>query len=104
MKIYFAGAEPKQTRGLLLNDCGVKRILVSYFSFRKQDELKDEDVFLDSGAFTAWSQNKPIDIQKYITYIKQYKDKFRVYANLDVIGNPEETLKNQKIIDRKSVV
>jgi len=99
LKLFFAGAEPKQTRRLL-KECNANKFLVSYYSFRKQDDLTNEDVFLDSGAFTAFTQNKEIDIQKYIGYLKKHKEKFSVYANLDVIGDPEATLKNQQIIEK----
>ncbi len=44
------------------------------------------DVFLDSGAFTAWTKRVEIDIQKYIEFIKQNQDVLTVYANLDVIS------------------
>jgi len=100
MRLYFAGADTHQARRILLDDCNAKQILVSYYLFRRIEELKDEEVFLDSGAYTAWTQHKEIDIKKYINYLKEYKDKFTVYANLDVIGNPEKTLENQKIIEQ----
>ena len=44
------------------------------------------DVFLDSGAFSAWTRGMEIDIQKYIEFIKQNQDIITVYANLDVIS------------------
>lgn len=53
------------------------------------------ELFLDSGAFSAWSQGAEINIDDYITFIKKYKKYISVYANLDVIGDPEATLKNQ---------
>ena len=67
------------------------------------------DVFLDSGAFTAWTKGMEIDIQKYIEFIKQNQDVITVYANLDVISkdrfsmgtkeSAELTLRNQKIME-----
>ena len=67
------------------------------------------DVFLDSGAFSAWSKGIEIDIQKYIEFIKQNQDVITVYANLDVISrdrfsmgtkeSAEKTLRNQKIME-----
>lgn len=67
------------------------------------------DVFLDSGAFTAWTKRVEIDIQKYIEFIKQNQDVLTVYANLDVISpdrfsmgtkeSAEKTLRNQKIME-----
>ena len=57
------------------------------------------DLFLDSGAFSAWTQGIEINIQDYINFIKEHKDYINVYANLDVIGDPEATWKNQLIME-----
>ncbi len=68
------------------------------------------DLFLDSGAFSAWTQGVEINIHEYIEFIKQYQDIINVYANLDVIatGNKlidkkkaaETTLQNQRIMEK----
>jgi len=66
------------------------------------------DVFLDSGAYSAWTQGIEINIQDYIDFIKQHQDIIDIYANLDVISidgkrgsklTAELTLKNQKIME-----
>jgi hypothetical protein len=56
-------------------------------------------LFLDSGAFSAWSQGVTIDIQEYIRFIKEHQDIIEVYANLDVIGDAEATWSNQTIME-----
>jgi len=56
-------------------------------------------VFLDSGAFSAWSKGVDIDIQDYITFIKENEDMIDVYANLDVISDVDQTWENQKIME-----
>lgn len=56
---------------------------------------KKVELFLDSGAFSAWSQNTKIDIKKYIKFIKKNEKVIDVYANLDVIGSAKGTWKNQ---------
>jgi hypothetical protein len=69
---------------------------------------KKIDLFLDSGAFSAWVQKKTINIQDYISFIKENISYITIYANLDVIGmdgiQPNEktaelTLENQKIME-----
>ncbi len=60
---------------------------------------KKVDLFLDSGAFSAWSQGKEINIQEYIDFVKQHQDIIEVYANLDVIGDPKATWQNQKTME-----
>lgn len=56
---------------------------------------KVELLFLDSGAYSAHTQGVEINIQDYIEYIKNNIDSISQYANLDVIGNAEESYKNQ---------
>jgi hypothetical protein len=57
-------------------------------------------LFLDSGAFSAWSKGINIDIQEYIKFIKQHEKYIDVYAVLDDILDPEKTLQNQKIMEK----
>lgn len=61
---------------------------------------KKVDLFLDSGAFSAKTQGVKIDIQDYISFIKENEGVISIYANLDVIGNPEATWKNQQIMEK----
>lgn len=56
-------------------------------------------LFLDSGAFSAFTQGVEIDINDYIDFIKEYEEHLEVYANLDVIGDPGATFANQKIME-----
>lgn len=58
------------------------------------------ELFLDSGAFSAWSQEKEIKIQDYINFIKKHENVIDVYANLDVIGNAKATWSNQIIMEQ----
>lgn len=66
------------------------------------------DLFIDSGAFSAWTQKTEVDIQKYIKFIQDNTDVISVYANLDVIGlggkmpnalTAKKTLENQRIME-----
>lgn len=55
--------------------------------------------FLDSGAFTAFSQGKQVDIQAYAAFIKHHGRHITVAANLDVIGSWEGTKANQRQLE-----
>ena len=92
MKLYFAAAEAKDYD--LLKWCGVSRFLTSYFYARKKgiDKYSNDDLFLDSGAYSAYTQKKDINIDEYIDFIK--KNDCEIYAGLDVIGDAIQTLKN----------
>lgn len=117
MNIYLAGttvADPSEVENIKkLFKRGHK--LHSYYHIPVLEKkwwkvMKENkvDLFLDSGAFSAWIQKKPIDIQDYISFVKENESYITVYANLDVIGvggaQPNEktaelTLKNQKIME-----
>lgn len=59
------------------------------------------DFLLDSGAFTAWKAGKPIALDDYCKFIESLPIKPWRYFTLDVIGDPEASMKNYEImIDR----
>lgn len=76
------------------------RILRSFHG-NKSTDLPDwcNGIFLDSGAFSAFRSGAVIHIDEYIDFLKKNKDAFDAYAGLDVIGDPEATIKNQEILD-----
>jgi hypothetical protein len=57
-------------------------------------------IFLDSGAFSAFTKKAEINMDEYIAFIKRFKKQIHIYSNLDVIGNPEATWKNQIIMEK----
>jgi hypothetical protein len=72
--------------------------------------------FFDSGAFTLWSLGKKIYndketfynskefysyADKYAKFIKKYKSIMDLYANIDVIGDPELSYRNQKYLEKE---
>lgn len=113
MKVYLAGTSvtnPKEEKRLpALFKCGHK--LHSYYhcvngfekKWFKTNMANKVDLFLDSGAFSAVTQNEEINIKDYIKFIKKKKSRITVYSNLDVIGNPEATWKNQQIMEKQGL-
>jgi len=61
---------------------------------------KKISLFLDSGAFTAKSKGVVINLDEYIAFVKENKDYIDVYCNLDVIGDPVATWKNQEKMEK----
>jgi hypothetical protein len=60
-------------------------------------------IFLDSGAFSADSQGTPINIEEYISFIKENESCIELHANLDVIGDAEASWKNQEYMESLGV-
>lgn len=100
MKFYFAGWEKDCYN--LFQSYGIDRRLISYWKMMKGQKFdRPKDFFLDSGAFSAFTQGQSINIDNYIEFIKQHKPE--TYAVLDVIGDFEKTKANQKYMESKGV-
>lgn len=101
-----------QNRYLKLNDRekeivhNIPNILESWHYVNKQkivDDMRRENarVFLDSGAFSAWTLGVTLSVKEYCEYILRNTDILRVEGNavmasvLDGIGDPLQTYRNQ---------
>lgn len=84
----------------------IPNILESYHYVDKQkivDDMRREGakVFLDSGAFSAWTLGTVVDLPGYCEYIKRNMDILRVEGGavmasvLDAVGDPLGTYRNQ---------
>ena len=76
--------------------------LFSYHYFKNKihvlQELKmDKNIFIDSGAFSAFNSGAVIDIDEYSKYLLKLSP--NLYAGLDVIGDPHKTLENNKYME-----
>lgn len=59
-----------------------------------------DSVFLDSGAFSAFTKGVEIDINEYCRFIRRHEKSFRVASVLDSIGDPRKTYENQKEMEK----
>lgn len=106
MKLYFAGNTLSSSGELLLLQTGAKRRLFTYWELKGEIGknkvyqesfirlLKEGNVFIDSGAYSAKTHNQSINIQKYCDYLQTLKGNVDCAACLDVIGNHTETQRN----------
>lgn len=98
MKIYFSGITNCQA----LRQENVQSVLISYhYAKREIAKLTFSDIFVDSGAFSAWQSKITINIDSYITFLQKHQ--FKLYANLDVIEDAETTLQNWKYIRQQGL-
>lgn len=58
---------------------------------RNNDTIR---MVLDSGAFTAWKKGKPINVDDYCRFIENLEFKPWRYFSLDVIGDPDGSMRN----------
>lgn len=82
--------------------------LESYHYLAKQQEIPQQlrdlkkGIFLDSGAFSAFTRGVTIDLQEYADFVIENKDILHTASNLDIIGRGSEegTYKNQKTLEK----
>lgn len=60
-------------------------------------------IFLDSGAFSAFTQGITVDIRTYCDYIRRNQDFIEVASVLDAIGDPDQTWRNQQTMEQLGV-
>ena len=120
MITFFAGVPGGGTSGWCRREKELTPMwhsrLWTYFWMTKDkgimEKPKTVNLFLDSGAYSALTQQTTIDIKDYIAFIKEHKKYIDLYANLDVIAEAnndplkakadaaQATLKNQKIMEK----
>lgn len=110
MKIYFAGGDSYLSNKYDIVSLGVTKILTSFFGIREATIMKfytskasgvPLDFFLDCGAYSAWTQGKPIDIHEYAKFVQKHQEIINVYPNLDVKGDLAATIANQTILEEQ---
>jgi len=100
LKIYLAGDFSDND----LDIVPMKRRLFSYYYHHEGDQpsakvvIADEqyklDLFLDSGAFTAFEKDEDIDVEDYAAYVRNVQHRFTVCSSLDVIGDAQKSYDN----------
>lgn len=111
MRLYIAGAiQNGMYLGSTYDRCtpvqrshirGAGNYLESYHYFNSErsaakPRAEGLKVFLDSGAFSAFTKNAVIDLPTYCDFIRRNSDIIEVASVLDGIGDPLLTWQNQK--------
>lgn len=105
MRIYMSPASNVATAQVAVEETGTRLgFLTSYYFYEKRamDTIFGQpqpSLMADSGAFSAASGGTPVSLDKYATWVKRWEPLFDHYANLDVIGDPEATLANQRRLE-----
>lgn len=86
------------------------RLLISYWYFRNVDLAKwlkqfrhPVQIFADSGAYSAHSHGKTIDVGEYADWLHKWKNHFDWYASLDVKGNQRVGLTNLAELEKRGL-
>src|SRR5690606_13405309 len=95
MIFYFAGVPGGSLAGWYKREAELvpmwtHRLWTYYWIIEHRGVMEKPDcieMFLDSGAFSAWSKGAQIRIRDYIAFIKRHQQYIDHYANLDVIAD-----------------
>ena len=102
MKVYFGGCERPNAIHTLASADG-KRVMISFAEPPTQTCWKlyreyEIEIIADSGAFSMWKRGTNLNITDYMDWLRD--NDIKHYFNLDVVGNPEETTNNQKLMEQ----
>lgn len=93
MQIYFVTAGLKEELSVI-RDIKPPNILCSYWYFKNKrlSDLCDyigyrPNILLDSGAYSAFTKGKTVNVLDYIDFIRHNSDYIQRYVSLDVIGD-----------------
>lgn len=103
--LYFAGAGEKSVINFklinltnqLLSQLNERKMILNWIDYMKKNNLKPK-LFVDSGAWSAHSKGKDVDIDAYISFLNEFDEYFHIYAELDKI--PGE-FRKPKTIEQK---
>lgn len=68
----------------LLSYINDRRLIENFFEIMKSNN-EHSKLFIDSGAFTAWTKGKEIDVDEYIKFINDNSDYIYLYGQVDDI-------------------
>lgn len=98
--IYFAGATfesevgksiRNEKRCVLLSQLNDRNTIYKWIEEFKNNPSSKCNLFIDSGAFSAWTKGKQIDVDEYIDFINKNKDYITVAASVDKIPGEART-------------
>lgn len=103
--LYFAGAGDKpvidfklnNSTNQLLSQLNERKMILNWIEYMKANNIKSK-LFIDSGAWSAHSKGKEVNIDDYINFLNKYDDYLYIYAELDKI--PGEFRKPKTIEQR----
>ena len=102
-QLYFAGSAPQEVDEFLVKK-GYNR-LFSQLNDRSRikrwmgykDEHPDMKLFVDSGAFSAYTKGKEIDLDDYIDYLNVNGSYFNVMVQVDYIPGKSNVVQDRQV-------
>lgn len=91
--LYFAGSGGKPSDKLkkelscnqLLSQLNERKEIIKWTEYLKEHPECTSKLFVDSGAYSAYTKGKVVDVDDYIKFINEYGDYCTVFAQVDTI-------------------
>lgn len=102
MDLYLVGPE-KPIIMKEITEINPSNVLLSYIEAKGaadkyKEAIKPKKLFIDSGAFTAWTKGKKLNVDEYIRWINGRDKYIDLYAQVDVIpGDIVKGATNQEV-------
>lgn len=89
MDLFLVGPEKENIMSVAIEELK-SNMLFNYIDGKKatdkyKDKILPRKLFIDSGAFSAWTKGKTIDVDEYIAWINERADFISLYGQIDVI-------------------
>lgn len=94
MDLYFAGSDTGEEMrnymvahgcNLLCSQLNERKNLEWFVNYKREHPEATYKIFIDSGAYTAWTKGKELDMEDYIQLINRVHNEVYLYAAVDVI-------------------
>ena len=91
--LYSAGAGSKEVLALkrrlgydqLLSQLNERKAVLEWVEYKREHPECTSKLFIDSGAFTAHTKGKEVDVDEYIEFINSIDDQVYIFAQVDKI-------------------
>lgn len=91
--LYAAGSFNKESVDLkrklgydqLLSQLNERKACIEWAEYLREHPECKSRLFIDSGAYTAHTKGKEVDVDEYINFLNTYDDVFETYAQVDKI-------------------
>lgn len=102
-QLYFAGSAPLEVDEFLVKK-GYNRLfsqLNDRSRIKRWMDYKNQNpnmrLFVDSGAFSAYTKGKEIDLEDYISYLNEYGKYFNVMVQVDYIPGKSNVVQDRQV-------
>lgn len=90
MDLFLVGPEKEEIMASTMSGDNKSNMLFNYLDGKRaadryKEAIKPKKLFIDSGAFSAWTKGKVIDVDEYIAWINDRADYIDLCGQIDVI-------------------